>query len=94
MTEDAANLDQLRAQFSALAAELERSTNTICFLIGVCSACVEAIIQSAEVVADTRPDIAAQAAKITETWQQFLAGANMARAAAELQNAPSSDAPQ
>jgi len=91
---DANEIERLRDQVAALTDDLGRSIVTTCFLIDLTSACVEAVIQSADVLADARPDIAAHASQIAETWKQFLTSAQVSRAATELQNAPSSDARQ
>ena len=91
---DAAETDRLRAQVAALIADRKALDDTIAFLINVTSASVQAIREAIPIIADVNPDVAAQASQIVTTWTEFIAGAELAKAAAAMQNAPSSDVRQ
>ena len=86
--------EQLRAQVAALIADRKALDDVITFLIRTTSASVETIRETIPVIADVRPDVAADASRIVQTWTDFMAGVRIARAADVMQNAPTTGARQ
>jgi hypothetical protein len=84
----------LRAQVAALIAERKTLDDVMKHFIETASAAALVLRDAAPVLAPIAPALAARADQIVAVWSNFMAGVSIAKAAAELQNAPSSDARQ
>jgi len=94
MTERTAELDHLRAQVAALIADRKALDDVMRHFIETASAAVLVLRDAEPVLAADAPALAARADQIVSVWTNFMAGVSIAKAAAEMQNAPSSDARQ
>jgi hypothetical protein len=84
-------IENLQATIDGLNADRARLDRLIALLIQFNSASVEVIRAALPIIADANPPIAAKANEAVRLWTEFVAGADLARAADELQNAPTSD---
>ena len=85
---------QLRAQIAGLIADRKALDDVMKHFIETASAAVLVMRDAAPVLAPIAPTLAARADQIVAVWSNFMVGVSIAKAAAELQNAPSSDAKQ